>query len=234
MRYPSIQNFLSTIQGNCLVLARHGETDWNKLGILQGQQDRPLSALGYTQRKNLFFRLVDVQLVRIFTSKLQRTIQMAHPFCQDKGIEIKAKSSFNEAKLGIFEGENKSDFSDSFSKNIYKNFLNDEVNIALPGGGENLRMVYERIKTPLKEIVGSVKEGNTLMILHRNVNKMILKNLLGLTFEEGYQVEHKNDWLYIFFPSTRQVFSVKITTPKGEIEIVPGYEKIDKNFSAEA
>jgi broad specificity phosphatase PhoE len=159
---------------------------------------------------------------------------MAFPLCQKKGIEIKANSSFNEAKLGILEGENKSDFSNFFSENIYKNFLNDEVNIALPGGGENLKMVYERIKTPLKEVVRSVKEGNTLMISHRNVNKMILKKLLGLTFEEGYQVEHKNNWLYIFFPSTRQVFCVKITTQKGEIEIVPGYEKIDNNFSAES
>jgi len=54
MFYPSIQNFLSTIQESCLLLARHGETDWNSLGLVQGQQDRPLSPMGYQQRKNLF------------------------------------------------------------------------------------------------------------------------------------------------------------------------------------
>ena len=66
-----------------------------------------------------------------------------------------------------------------------------------------------------------------LLIAHRNVNKMILKNLLGLTFEEGYCIEHKNDWLYIFFPTSTQLFLVKINGPIGTIEIIPGYETID-------
>ena len=60
---------------------------------------------------------------------------------------------------------------------------------------------------------------------------MILKNLLGLTFEEGYCIEHKNDWLYIFFPTSTQLFLVKINGPIGTIEIIPGYETIDSKKS---
>jgi len=231
MFYPSIQNFLSTIQESCLLLARHGETDWNSLGLVQGQQDRPLSPVGYQQRKNLFFRLFSVPLHHIFTSSLQRTIQTALPVSEEKGIELEKIVSFNEAKLGVFEGENKLKFSDSFSKNIYNTFLHDEVNIALPGGGENLKMVHERIKKPLKKVLHATKKGNVLLIAHRNVNKMILKNLLGLTFEEGYCIEHKNDWLYIFFPTSTQLFLVKINGPIGTIEIIPGYETIDSKKS---
>jgi len=226
MLYPSIQHFLSTIQGNCLLLARHGETDWNSLGLVQGQQDRPLSPMGYQQRKNLFFRLFPVPIQYIFTSNLQRTVQTALPISEEKDIAINKIKAFNEAKLGVFEGENKLDFSDSFSEKMYSNFLHDEVNVVLPGGGENLKMVHERIKEPLKKVMHSIKEGNVLLVAHRNVNKMILKNLLGLTFEEGYHVEHKNDWLYIFFPDAMQLFLVKIGGPTGTIAVISGYETI--------
>ena len=233
MLYSSIQHFLATIQENCLLLARHGETDWNALGLVQGQQDRPLSPLGYRQRTNLFFRLFDVPILRIFTSGLQRTIQTALPISQGKGIEIEKKDAFNEAKLGIFEGENGLDFSDLFLEKKYNDFLRDEVNVVLPGGGENLKMVHDRIRASLNEIMHSVKRGNTLLIAHRNVNKMILKNLLGLTFMEGYDVEHKNDWLYIFFPDSIQLFLVKISAPIGEIEIISGYETIDSRVQSD-
>ena len=233
MLYPSIQHFLSTLQENCLLLARHGETDWNSLGLVQGQQDRPLSPIGYRQRKNLFFRLFAVPIHHIFASTLQRTIQTALPISEEKGIAIEKTDSFNEAKLGVFEGENKLNFSDSFSENMYNDFIHDEVNIVLPGGGENLKMVHERIKEPLKEVLHSVNEGNVLLIAHRNVNKMILQNLLGLTFEEGYHVEHKNDWLYIFLPDSIRLFLVKIIGPTGTIEIVSGYETIDSKIKSD-
>ena len=233
MLYPSIQHFLSSIQGHCLLLARHGETDWNALGIVQGQQDRPLSPLGYRQRSNLFFRLFEVPIQHIFTSGLRRTIQTALPISEEKGIELEKIDAFNEAKLGVFEGENKLNFSDSFLEEKYHDFLRDEVNIVLPGGGENLKMVHERIIAPLKEAMRSIKNGNTLLIAHRNVNKMILKNLLGLTFTEGYNVEHKNDWLYIFFPDPTQLFLAKIGEPIGDIEIVRGYETINSTIQCD-
>jgi len=79
----------------------------------------------------------------------------------------------------------------------------------------------------------SIKNGNTLLIAHRNVNKMILKNLLGLTFTEGYNVEHKNDWLYIFFPDPIQLFLEKIGEPIGDIDIVRGYETINSTLQCD-
>jgi len=44
-------------------------------------------------------------------------------------------------------------------------------------------------------------------------------------------LEHKNDWLYIFFPTSTQLFLVKINGPIGTIEIIPGYETIDSKKS---
>ena len=88
MPYQSVKSFLEELQENCLLLARHGETDWNASGLIQGQQDRPLSALGYRQRKVLFFRLRAVEFARIFTSGLERAIQTAAPLSAELGLKL--------------------------------------------------------------------------------------------------------------------------------------------------
>ncbi len=228
MIYSSLQNFLDTLQQNCLLLARHGETDWNALGLIQGQQDRPLSPKGFQQRKCLFFHLQPVPLAKIYTSALQRTLQTAQPLSEEKKIPISIIPELNEAKLGVFEGEHKVNFSDEYSRKIYEAFLRDEVNIILPGGGENLKAVHARIQNPLQEILRSVaQDGHVLVVAHRNVNKMLVQSLRGLSFEAGYRVEQRNNWLYIFAPQSKDIYLLKIKSPVGAVEIISGYEEID-------
>ena len=226
--YPSLQEFLAELNENCLLLARHGETDWNAKKIIQGQQDRPLNLTGFEQRKNLFFLLNPITLDRIVCSTLQRTIQTAMPICIEKSLKLERMPEFNEVNLGIFEGLHKEEFSDEFSRNCYQEFLNDEVRLVLPGGGESLIMVDKRVRNLVENIVDTVAtSGHMLVVGHRNINKMIIKNLLGLSLEEGYEVEHKNSWLYIFAPKIAEIFLLKIPAPQDLIQVQPGYEKID-------
>ncbi len=70
-------------------------------------------------------------------------------------------------------------------------------------------------------------DGHVLVVAHRNVNKMLVKSLLGLSFEAGYRVEHRNNWLYIFAPQSKKVYLLKIKSPIGEVKIISGYERID-------
>ncbi len=227
MIVPSLTDFLKGLQQNCLLLARHGETDWNAMGLIQGQQDRPLSPKGFQQRKNLFFHLQTVPLVKIYCSSLQRTLQTAQPLSEENEIPIITVPELNEAKLGVFEGEHAVNFSDEQSRMMYETFLNDEINISLPGGGENLRVVYARIQKPLQKITHSVaQDGHVLVVAHRNVNKMLVQSLLGLDFKAGYRVEHLNHWLYIFAIQSNEIYLMKIESPADEVEIISGYGEI--------
>jgi probable phosphoglycerate mutase len=226
--YRSLQEFLDRLQENCLLLARHGESDWNAMDLIQGQQDRPLSTVGFKQRKNLFFLLQPVNLARIFSSTLQRSIQTAIAISEEKRIPLETMPELSEVKLGIFEGESKVSFSDNFSKKIYQAFLDDEINVILPGGGENLKMVDKRIAQPVNIFLDAVENsGHTLVVGHRNVNKMIIRNLLGLSFAKGYRVEHKNSLLYVYAPQKQQIFSIEISNPGELIRIEQGYKEID-------
>lgn len=221
--FDNLQTFLLKLKESCLLLARHGETDWNAQNLIQGQQDRPLSPLGYQQRKNLFYMLLDVPLSHIYTSQLQRTIETARPISEEKQLTMQSFTALNEAKLGVFEGEHKVYFADAYSRQIYTNFLSDEVNVVLPGGGENLKMVYDRIKRKVDHIIKMIAAGgHSLAVTHRNVSKMIVKQLLDLSFAEGFRIEHKNDWLYIFAPGSRQLFVTEVPSPGNKILIRAG------------
>jgi broad specificity phosphatase PhoE len=227
--FSSLSDFLDSLDENCILLARHGESDWNASKIIQGQQDRPLSMKGFEQRKNLFFLLQPVSLNRIYCSTLQRTIQTAMPVSMEKKLRLEQRPELNEVKLGIFEGQHKENFSDEFSKNCYQAFLEDEVNIELPGGGESLKTVDKRVLFLVKNILNTAPDtGHVLIVGHRNVNKMIVKNLLGLTVEQGYFVEHKNSWLYVFAPKKSELFLVEIPAPQEPIHIKSGYARIEK------
>ena len=230
--FASLHDFLTEINENCLLLARHGETDWNALNIIQGQEDRPLSLKGFEQRKSLFYLLNPVALNRIICSTLQRTIQTAAPICIEKNIPLEKIAELNEVKLGIYEGQHKENFSDDLSKKCYQKFLNDEVNVILPGGGESLVMADKRIQPFIAELKNSIpRAGHALLVGHRNVNKMIIKNLLNLSLEQGYQVEHKNAWLYVFAPQKAEIILIKVPALQEPVYVQTGIEKITDTAS---
>ena len=87
-------------------------------------------------------------------------------------------------------------------------------------------MVDKRVRDLVKDILDTVVDsGHVLVVGHRNVNKMIVKNLLGLSFQEGYEVEHENSWLYIFAPKKAEIFLIKIPAPQDLVPVHPGYKK---------
>src|SRR6266508_1920358 len=60
-----------------LIIVRHGESEWNRIGRYQGQQDTPLSELGARQAEALARRLTHEPIDIIFASPLQRAAKTA-------------------------------------------------------------------------------------------------------------------------------------------------------------
>ena len=87
-----------------LLLVRHGETDWNADGRLQGQTDRPLSDYGRRQARQLADELADEQLGAIYSSDLSRARETAEIVGERIGLPVELDPDLREKDWGTWEG----------------------------------------------------------------------------------------------------------------------------------
>ena len=193
----------------CLIVARHGETEWNAEGRLQGQQDIPHNNRGNSQALATARFLSSVPIIQAHCSTLRRCQQTAHPIAEANiGRPVVISSDLlKETALGVLEGELKDQQSTAELTRHYQDFSKDEIHYRVPKG-ENLYDVAARVQRFFVDQGGLLKgPGIHLIVGHRNVNKMILKHLLGLSFEEGYQVEQEHERLYLYFDASKELWS---------------------------
>jgi len=87
-----------------LLLVRHGETDWNADGRLQGHTDRPLSEFGRRQARQLAEDLADEKLGAIHASDLSRARETAEIVGERLGFAVELDPDLREKDWGTWEG----------------------------------------------------------------------------------------------------------------------------------
>jgi len=87
-----------------LLLVRHGETDWNADGRLQGQTDRPLSDYGRRQARKLAGELEGEELEAIYSSDLARARETAEIVGERLGLPVELDPELREKDWGTWEG----------------------------------------------------------------------------------------------------------------------------------
>ena len=87
-----------------LLLVRHGETDWNADGRLQGHTDRPLSDFGRRQARQLAEELTNESLEAIYASDLARARETAEIVAKRLGLPVVLEPELREKDWGTWEG----------------------------------------------------------------------------------------------------------------------------------
>ena len=194
---------------HCLIVARHGETEWNVERRLQGQQDIPLNSRGRSQALAMARLLRSIPLIQVHSSTLRRCQQTAGPIAEANIGRPNVVSSdlLKETSLGVLEGELVGRQSTAELTRHYQDFSRDEIHYRVPDG-ENLHDVAARVQRFFVDQDELLKgPGIHLIVGHRNVNKMILKFLLGLSFEQGFRVEQEHQRRYLYFDASKELWS---------------------------
>jgi broad specificity phosphatase PhoE len=174
-----------------IYVVRHGQTDWNREGRIQGGTDNPLNSTGRDQAATLGRTLADVRVDAVYTSSHQRARQTAAVF--EGRAPIGALDELRERFFGKFEGANDKDAAIVADWNKRRFTWTDDME-----GGETLDSQTRRAEAALKQIRDKHKDGGTIVIVgHGGINPLLVSLLLGVPPQEGASaINQGNDEVY--------------------------------------
>jgi broad specificity phosphatase PhoE len=97
-----------------IILARHGETDWNREGRFQGHADPPLNQTGRAQAVDLSVALMAEELAAVYSSPLRRALETAEVVAASHGLEPVRVDGLREVDVGSWSGLTRAEVEERF------------------------------------------------------------------------------------------------------------------------
>ncbi len=170
-----------------LVLVRHGETEWNKLGRFQGHYDIALNCRGVAQAQETALAVVEWKHSAVYSSPLHRTMQVANEISRVGGMPVVGIAGFKELSLGDLEGVTGEEMRASWPE-VYVAWRDDPAVVSMPNG-ESLEDLQERAWNSLIELEQAHLEDETLVIVSHNfaIRTMVGK-VLGMSLSNFHSM----------------------------------------------
>ncbi|WP_248895723.1 histidine phosphatase family protein [Haloplanus halobius] len=148
-----------------LLLARHGETMWNRDGRLQGWAPTPLTDRGHDQARALADAVAaDYDVDRILASDLRRARQTADHLADAVGREPTFESAWRERDFGRYQGLPREAVFETHDRLSIPRAGQDAVD-ARPESGESLRDLNERVLARWERVVAESAADETVAVV---------------------------------------------------------------------
>lgn len=178
-----------------IYLIRHGETDYNLKGIVQGSGvDTSLNDTGRKQAAAFFEKYKNVPFKKVYISGLKRTKESVEKFI-DLGIPYESYKGLNEISWGDKDGKIVNSADHSYYSEMLEAWKRGEVENCIDGG-ESPKDVQARQKPVMDLIMSRVDEDPILICMHGRAMRILLSTLMHADLRYMDQFEHHNLCLY--------------------------------------
>lgn len=162
-------------------LVRHGETDWNLHGRIQGHSDVPLNDRGLRQAMLLAKRLAGCRVSVVYASDLSRATETARAIVGDSEVSIITDPDLREFSYGEWDGLTLQEVEDQYPGALSERTGESNNAFAAPGG-ENTSQVLDRVRRFYTRAVQRRDDDeNLLVVAHGGSIRALLVCLLDLT-----------------------------------------------------
>ncbi len=165
-----------------LLLARHGETDWNATHRWQGHEDVPLNERGRAQAHDLADRLGNEPIAAVYASDLQRASGTAEIVAGRLGLPVETDPRLREIFFGGWEGLTTPEIEERFPDEVARWRADDGTNAF--AGGETYTAMCDRVVAALDEIARAHPGETVLVVLHGGPIRGLLAHAAGITYGE--------------------------------------------------
>jgi broad specificity phosphatase PhoE len=143
-----------------VLIARHGQSDWNAARRWQGHADRPLTEKGREQAHALAARLAHIDLDAVYSSDLRRARDTAAVVAESQGIDLRELPELREVDVGSWSGLTRAEAEERFPEGFAR------WKSGYPGweDGETYEEMTDRILATVTRI-GREHEGDRVLIV---------------------------------------------------------------------
>jgi len=161
-----------------LIVVRHGQTEWNASGRIQGHSDVALNEKGLLQAEQAAARLAGETVHAAFSSDLLRATQTAAPIAARLSLDVAADRRLREWSLGALEGLSAEEAKRRHSEALRQLRMLDS-GAAMPGGESYLEF-QARFLACAEEIARRCRGRTALIVTHGGVKLGLLRLALGV------------------------------------------------------
>ena len=190
-----------------IFLIRHGETEWNKIGKLQGSSDIKLLPEGIQQAHLLAEHAPFHNVDAIYSSDLERAVKTAEILAAKFHLPVIKERGLRETSFGEWEGRFLSDLAKENPKGFEKFFTRpDKVQ---PPNGETFLQSQARIMNALGEIIADNDGKSVIVVSHGAAIRLILCAALVIPIRKMWAIGQYNMALNVLIFSEGN-FSVEL------------------------
>lgn len=172
-----------------LVLVRHGQTDWNKTGRIQGGLDIPLNESGQMEAEELAKQLSKINIDAIYSSDLSRSWETAKKIAGYHKVGVKKTKELNELNQGLWQGLLISEVKKRYKKQF--NLWNSDPRSIRPPKGETIEEAYKRVTSAIEKIINKHKGQSVCIVSHEIMNTLLKCYLNDLDIEKIWRNLYK-------------------------------------------
>jgi broad specificity phosphatase PhoE len=166
-----------------IYIARHGQTEWNRSGRLQGRKDLPLSEEGYREARGYAEVVRALSPVRLFASPAKRAQETAAVYADLLGLPLATDERFGELDHGVWEGQVLVDLLGTAGTG-YGAWYESPGAVPIPGGTETVAAAARRFLLAARELCRQSGPAVPLIISHKHVMALFLCLVYDLPLAE--------------------------------------------------
>jgi len=165
-----------------LTIVRHGRTDWNAEGTVQGSIDRPLDGTGIQEALQLYEELQHLPITKVCSSDLQRAFRTAEIIAQRFSHSVEAHRALREVSYGQIEGQLWKEFRLHYKEKIseYEGLSWEErKKFKYTETSESYGEVLDRVIPFLHGLCTQNTLQHMMVVTHGGVIKALIAELTG-------------------------------------------------------
>ena len=179
-----------------LYIVRHGETEWNAQGRIQGHTDVDLSDHGRQQARAVAQRLSGVNFDVIYSSDLSRSRETAQIILGQRPTSLHSTDRLREFHKGVFEGLTVHEYMRRYP-DLYQASLVNDLDFA-PTGGETIRQTSARMAGFVSDLKKQHQEETVLVVGHGGSLRSAVVAIMDFPLEANWKLHMYNCSLSVF------------------------------------